>query len=177
MARSTSLTGEAGSFLVAAELALRGWPAALTTSGTRRTDLFAQVGQNRLPVAIQVKTKSEPTKDFQPGNVTSPAAPGANEWVVLVGLQSKGTHRFYVVPRDLVVATVLAANLAFSNPSRVLLGAQEYEFYQGRWDLLEVPSSEVPWRAKHWVIKRIPEVWPENYPTSSDIEAYDEAAL
>jgi hypothetical protein len=62
--RDKRVTGDAGEFLVAAECALRGWPAALTSAGTTRTHLFAQVGEARLPVAIQVKTKSAGSKDF-----------------------------------------------------------------------------------------------------------------
>src|SRR5215210_5118878 len=40
-----------------------------------RGDPTAQVGDDHLPIAIQVNTKSEHTKDFQLGGLLSPAAP------------------------------------------------------------------------------------------------------
>jgi hypothetical protein len=167
MSRDKRLTGDAGAFLVAAELALQGWPAALTAAGTTRTDVLAQVGQQRLPAAIQVKTKSAGAKDFQPSGVNSPAAAGANEWVVLVALADDRQHRFYVVPRDVVYATVQASHLSFG--SRVFLGEQEYAGYWNQWPLLERPSSAAPWRMKQWVFGwRDRMDWPDGHPGIPD---------
>ncbi len=164
MSRDTRLTGDAGAFLVGAELALRGWPAAPTTAGTTRTDLLAQVGEERLVAAIQVKTKSEQSKDFQPGGVREPAARQANEWVVLVALSNDRQHRFFVMPRDVVVATVQALNLAYSNPSRVMLNEGEFKDYADEWDLMQRPSWEAPWRLRGWVYDyRHQMVWPEGH--------------
>jgi len=151
MASDYRLVGDRGAFLVAAEFAKRQWPAALTTAGTSRTDLLAQVGEAKLPAAIQVKTKSPRSKDFQPGGVRHPAPRWANEWVVLVALGDADDHRFFVVPRDVVVATVQAFLLAFKNPSRVVLGEQEYDGYRDAWDLLQKPSWQAPWRLPEWV--------------------------
>jgi hypothetical protein len=153
MARDYRLIGDRGAFLVAAELAARQWPAALTTSGTSRTDVLAQVGDAKLPAAIQVKTKSPGSKVFQLGGVRDPAVPEANEWVVLVALSEGRDHRFYVVPRDVVVATVQAFDKAFKNPSRVMLGEQEYSRYEDAWELLEESSSRSPWRLREWVFQ------------------------
>jgi hypothetical protein len=164
MPRDTRLTGDAGAFLVGAELAQRGWPAALTTAGTTRTDFLAQVGEEHLAAAIQVKTKSARSKDFQPGGVVHGAAPQANEWVVMVALSEDRQHRFYVMPRDVVVATVQALKLAYNNPSRVMLNENEFKDYADEWDLLEHPSWEVPWRLRGWVYDYRHEMaWPEGH--------------
>jgi hypothetical protein len=80
-------TGAAGVFLVAAQLAQRGWPVSVTYGNTARTDLLAQVGANLLPVAIQVKTKGELVVDWLLAKgITDLSPPDANEWVVLVAL-------------------------------------------------------------------------------------------
>lgn len=165
MARDTRLTGDAGAFLVCARLALKGWPAALTTTGTARTDILAQVGEARLPAAIQVKTKSASSRDFQLKGMVDPAAPLANEWVVLVALREDSRHSFYVLPRDVVVATVMALNLAFGNPSRVMLREDEFNDYADDWDLLRRPAWEVPWRVRQWVYDYREEMpWPDGHP-------------
>jgi len=173
MARDYRLVGDRGAFLVAAELARHRWPAALTMSGTSRTDVLAQVGNAKLPAAIQVKTKSPGSKDFQLGSVRDPAVAEANEWVVLVALSESCDHGFYVVPRDVVVATVQAFNLAFQNPSRVMLGEQEYSGYKDEWKLLDEPSSRSPWRLRGWVFQlRDKMEWPTNHdgvPDETDI--------
>lgn len=120
--RARGATGEAGTYLVAAQLALRGWPAALTTTGRPRTDVLAQVGNDKLAAAIQVKTKSEHSKGFEVTAIGSAAARYANEWVVLVSLAADGRHDYFVVPRDVVFATVQANRLVFDDPPRIRMG-------------------------------------------------------
>jgi len=162
MARDYRLTGDAGTFLVGAELALRGWPSALTTAGTTRTDVLAQVGARKLAAAVQVKTKSERSRDVQPGGVNEPAARLANEWVVLVALAENREHRFYVVPRDVVVTTVWASRLVFN--SRVVLDEGQYRGYEGFWEALEEPSWAAPWRLQEWVFEcREKMTWPDGH--------------
>ncbi len=163
MARGSTVTGDAGTYLVAAELALLGWPSALTTTGTARTDLLAQVGARALPAALQVKTKGERSRDFHVA-VRKPAAPGANEWVVLVSLHADRDHRFFVVPRDVVVAVVKAHGVAFPDASRVLLGPAVFDGYENEWRLLEEPSSAAPWRIPGWVWRKRDEIsWPDGH--------------
>jgi hypothetical protein len=143
---------------------LEGWPAALTTTGTARTDILAQVGEDHLPVAIQVKTKSPSSRDFQLKSVDDPAAPQANEWVILVALREDGRHGFYVLPRDVVVATVMALNLAFEHPSRVMLREDEFIDYADDWGLLRRPACEAPWRLRKWVYDYHEEMaWPDGH--------------
>src|SRR4051794_15379032 len=126
MARATATTGAAGAYFVAGNLALRGWPASVTYGNTPRTDVLAQIGA--LPVAIQVKTKSERSKDFQLGGIGDFSPPGANEWVVLVALRADAVPDYFVVPRDHVRATVEAFDLLVRS-SRVTLGEQEFPHY------------------------------------------------
>lgn len=165
MARNTRITGDAGAFLVGAELAIRGWPSALTSAGTARTDLLAQVGERRLPAAIQVKTKGERSKDFQPGGVSSPAAAGANEWVVLVALGPSARHTFFVLPRNVMFAAVKAANVALHHPPRLFLGPQEFDRYRDAWDLLEFPSWDAPWLLPSWMVRQRDQIqWPDDHP-------------
>src|SRR5829696_3049704 len=138
--RTTSDTGGAGAYYVAAELLRRGWAASVTYGNAPRTDVLAAVGPDRLPAAIQVKTKGETSKTFQLGGIEDPALQSANEWVVLVALRGEGSQDFWVVPRDDCWATVLAFHFAFGPDKRVALGEEEFESYRGRWDLLERPS-------------------------------------
>jgi len=129
-----------------------------------------------LAAAIQVKTKSERSRDFQPGGVTDPAASQANEWVVLVALATDRNHRFYVVPRDVVVATVQASKLVFN--SRVVLDEGQYKGYLGCWDGLAEPSWVAPWRLQEWVVEcREKMTWPEGHsgiPTDCEVRANGE---
>ena len=174
----TRLIGDRGTYLVAAELARHEWPAALTTTGTARTDLLAQVGDAKLPAAIQVKAKSGGSRDFQLQGVRDPAEKGANEWVVLVALAADHDHSFYVVPRDVVVAVILAFRDVYPRSSRVTLGEPEFEGYgrDDRWELLHHPSWEASWRVKRWVAERRDTLpWPDgrNRMSRKDVEILD----
>jgi len=165
MARGTAATGAAGAYFVAGQLALRGWPASPTFGNTPRTDVLAQVGANRLPLAIQVKTKSEHSKDFQMGGISDYSPPGANEWVVLVALRDCASPDYYVIPRDHARATVEAYELNFGG--RIFLGEQEFSAYKvcrekDRWELLAHPASEAEWEVEDWVRKDAKGVgWPD----------------
>jgi hypothetical protein len=97
--------------------------------------------------------------------VQEAAAKDANEWVVLVALSDQRAHTFFVVPRDVVVATVQAFQIAFDYPSRTSLGPQEYAAYKERWDLLERPSWAVPWMLPGWVLDYADQMeWPDGHP-------------
>jgi hypothetical protein len=160
MARDTAATGAAGAYFVAGQLALRGWPASLTFGNTPRTDVLAQVGANRLPVAIQVKTKSEHSKDFQLGGISDYSPRGSNEWVILVALREAGGPDYFVLPRDHIRATVEAFELEIGG--RNFLGEQEFSAYKDRWDLLEHPAWEAEWKVEDWVRKAAKgEGWPD----------------
>jgi hypothetical protein len=149
---------------VAAQLALQGWPAALTTTGTPRTDLLAQVG-DKLAAAIQVKTKTEHSKRFEVTAIGSAAARYANEWVVLVSLAADSQHEYFVLPRDVVFATVQANRIVFNDPPRIRMGPEEYAHYRNEWNLLQTPSWEAPWHLRAWVFNSRDRItWPDGHP-------------
>jgi hypothetical protein len=54
---STTLSGIAGEYFVAAELSRRGYVASLTLQNTRGIDILASNGDATKSVGIQVKTK------------------------------------------------------------------------------------------------------------------------
>ena len=141
-------------FLVAAELARHGWPASVTYGNTPRTDVLGAVGARQIPVAIQVKTKGERSRDFQLGGVAAGSPRGVNEWVVLVALYVAAPADFYVVPRNHVAATVLAVLEDRPGNTRGMLGPQEFEGYRDEWELMERPAEQVPWRGQGWVLRR-----------------------
>lgn len=158
--RTTSDTGGAGAFYVAAELLRRGWAASVTYGNAPRTDVLAVVGPDRLPAAIQVKTKGERSKTFRLGGIKDPALASANEWVILVALRGDASQEFWVVPRDDCWATVLAFQLALGPAKWVGLGEQEFESYRGRWDLLERPSWDAECAVEKWVSDNAERDWP-----------------
>lgn len=156
--RHQTQTGAAGAFLVAAELSLRGWPASVTFGNTKRTDLLAQVGDHLLPVAVQVKTKGEKSRDFRLASLTQLSPSGANEWVVLVALHADARADFFVVPRDHVVASVVAVMHALPKNSWGALGPQEFAGYQDAWSLMERPARAAKWSVQPWVLDVLEEM-------------------
>lgn len=160
MPRNTAATGSAGAYFVAGQLALQGWAASLTFGNTPRTDVLAQVGKRKLPAAIQVKTKSERSQDFQLGGIKAWSAAGANEWVILVALRAEQRPDYFVLPRDHARATVKAFELFIAG--RNFLGEQEFRSYENRWDLLECPSWDVEWSVAPWVREAADRMdWPD----------------
>lgn len=121
--------------------------------------MLAQVGERQLPAAIQVKTKSERSKDFHLRSVRERSAEEANEWVVLVSLAMDGDHDYFVVPRDHAWATVEAT---LPENGRGLIGPQEFPSYRDAWHLLEYSARDAPWMVEQWVYDSWMELpWPE----------------
>lgn len=149
--RTTSDTGGAGTYYVAAELLRRGWAASVTYGNAPRTDILAAVGAKQLPAAIQVKTKGERSANFQLGGIADPALPQANEWVFLVALHDEQPPDYFVIPRDDCWATVAAFRLARGPDHRVALGPHEFAAYQGAWLLLEQASWDAQCSVRPWV--------------------------
>jgi len=83
---------------------------------------------------------------------------------VLVSLAADEVHHtFYVVPRDVVYATVRAHQISPAKPP-VRLGPVEYAFYEDRWELMEQPSWAAPWRMRPWVQRALPRIeWPDGH--------------
>jgi hypothetical protein len=107
---------------------------------------------------------SHRSKGFEVTAIGTAAAKYANEWVVLVSLAPDGRHEFFVVPRDVVFATVQANRIAFDDPSRIRMGPEEYANYRDAWELLQRPSWQAPWHLRAWVFKwRDRMTWPEGH--------------
>ena len=98
------LTGDTGEFLVAAELARRGWTTSITLGNAARTDLLAQRTDGSSLLAVQVKTRSR--GGFHLGKhaedlATHASGTSLNEWFVLVSLGPDGDLQqdtFHIIP-------------------------------------------------------------------------------
>jgi len=101
MRLSTSLSGVAGEYLVAAELSRRGYVASLTLRNTRGIDILASNGSASRSVGIQVKTN----QDSRLGWLLNRKAEDYSEdnlFYVFVNLNGGGQPDFYVVPSEIV---------------------------------------------------------------------------
>src|SRR3990170_4613705 len=101
MKLSTSLSGVAGEYLVAAELSRRGYVASLTLRNARGIDILASNAAASRSVGIQVKTG----QGSRPGWPLSKAAEeyfADNLFYVFVNLNDGGQPDFYVVPSKVV---------------------------------------------------------------------------
>ena len=96
-----ALTGAAGEFFVAGELARRGWRPSITPRGVERTDVLAQHSETGRLVAVQIKTAT--TKVFRLGLKDEQPARAPNEWYVLVALgEATARPRYFVLPTNVV---------------------------------------------------------------------------
>jgi hypothetical protein len=153
--RPTGLTGAAGEYYVAAELSLRGWLATVTIKNAPGTDVLARHLESGRVLTIQTKTASVGNK-FTLGEKDERPAQSDNEWYILVALDAIGRRpSFYLVPRNVVAAFLHAdhrrwlANLSPSgaphkDTSRRAISRPTVEGYLERWDLLGLPTEEVP---------------------------------
>lgn len=155
------MTKTVGEHWVAAMLARRGWAPALTRDGVERTDILA-VGAHlpwRPLVEVQVKTATHngTATTWLLGSKAQQPSRSRHEWFVLVLLPPvPGELLAFVVPRDVVAATAwMVHRYWLSDPDapagsrntpveRARVGWQVLEEYQDRWDLLEVPTDQVP---------------------------------
>jgi hypothetical protein len=155
MTRATGLTGAAGEYFVAAELSLRGWLATPTIKNAPGTDVLAQYREKGILVAIQTKTASMGNHFMLNASIERPSA-ADNEWIVLVKLGRLGIHpTFFVVPHDHVAAASYAQHQRWlgtpgksgqqhNDTPRRMLYANQFLDYEGQWDLLFQPTTDVP---------------------------------
>jgi hypothetical protein len=153
--RPTGLTGAAGEYYVAAELSLRGRLATVTIKNAPGTDVLARHLVSGRVLSIQTKTASVGNK-FTLGEKEERPAQGNNEWYILVALAALGLRpSFYLVPRNVVAAFLYADHrtwLAKKSPSgaahkdtpRRAISRPTVDAYRERWDLLDLPTNEVP---------------------------------
>ena len=170
-------TGAAGEFLVAAELARRGWVPSITPRGVERTDILAQHASNDRLIAVQVKTAS-PTYQFRLGAKNeAPSRTWADQWYVLVSLGALDERaRFYVVPTNVVSALVYVGHRAWlagtkrdgsarKDTSMRAIRPEQIGAYRDAWELLLEPASEAPEHLDAWVYDWAPEIGlPDGHP-------------
>jgi hypothetical protein len=152
---STQLTGAAGEFFVAAELARRGWAPSITPSGVEGTDIMAQHAETRRVIAVQVKASKSrrftlSVRDERP-SVTM------DEWYVLVSLESADSPRYWVLPRNHVTALIYTSHRVWlskksvtgtphrDNPRRSINTDRLVEG-EAEWARLLLSTSEIPLR-------------------------------
>ncbi len=170
-------TGAAGEFLVAAELARRGWVPSITPRGVERTDILAQHATNDRLIAVQVKTAS-PTYQFRLGAKNEkPSQTWADQWYVLVSLGDlQARARFFVVPTN-VISTVLYVGhrawlagtkrdgTARKDTSMRAIRSDQIAAYEDAWELLLEPAAEAPEHLEPWVYDWVQQTGlPEGHP-------------
>jgi hypothetical protein len=149
----------AGEHWVCAVMARLGWGVALTRDGLEHADVLGVHSSTRHLVEVQVKTASFMPWPNWPLNLKAQEPSKSDrEWFVLVALgeaPSEGTRGF-VVPRDHVGAAAwithenwrtdpgVPAGRRNAGVDRARVGADVFEKYLDRWDLLLEPSVDAP---------------------------------
>ncbi len=102
---STTLSGIAGEYFVAAELSRRGYVASLTLRNTRGIDILASNADATTSVGIQVKTKQGRGADWML-NKKAESDTADNLFFVFVTLNELGNPEYYIVPKTEVAKFV-----------------------------------------------------------------------
>lgn len=167
----TKMVKTVGEHWVSAALARRGWAPALTRDGLERTDILAVAShlEHRPTVEVQVKTASgsSDTSSWLVGHKAQQPALSQREWFVFVLLPGIPAHpRAFVVPRDHVAAAAWIIHQDWlTDPSaapgqrntpvdRARVNVRVWRNYEDRWDLLAVPTPQVPVLLPTWVRKK-----------------------
>jgi len=102
----TTQVGVAGEYLVAGELSLRGYLAAITLRNTRGTDIIASTKDGKKSISIQVKSNRSGKADWML-NKKSESFYGADHFYVFVTFKElKERARFFIVPSKVVADTI-----------------------------------------------------------------------
>lgn len=161
MAVDTKQTKSIGEHWVASELARRDWAPALTRDGLERTDILAvrTVGE-RLQIEVQVKSaRAGDARASWPLGLKSQQPPLHDyEWFVMVAADPNVACplRGFVIPRSHIAAAAWIAHMGWltdpnAEPGKRNVGVDrsrvrlpDLEGYEGRWDLLDRPTTEAP---------------------------------
>lgn len=169
------MTKTVGEHWVCSELARWGWAPALTRDGIERIDLLA-VGTHldgRPTIEVQVKTANQTgSKTSWPlGEKAQLNARSDREWfvLVLVPAEIREPIRGFVVPRDHVTAAAWVVHQNWlTDPraepgrrnapvSRSRVNTDVWARYEGRWDLLDLPTTTAPVLLPIWIRTRAQE--------------------
>lgn len=173
----TQLTGSAGEFLVAGELARCKWVPSVTPRGIERTDILAQHAETAAVIAVQVKT-ANPKNPFRLSPKAERPAQQWNQWYVFVSLRDLNERpRYYIVPTNVVAALIYVGHRAWLKGTKrdgsarrdsSVRAAQlaEVAAYEDAWELLAAPADQAPVHLPAWVFERGEgDVgWPDGHP-------------
>lgn len=158
---TSTQSGVAGEYFVAAELSRRGFVASLTLRNTRGIDVLASNADATKSVGIQVKTAQVALREDRRYsnahwmlNVKAETAVGKNHFYVFVVLPDQGEPSYYVVPSANVAEFVSADHKqwkdtpgrkgqqrSLTNPMRIFKDPDGK--YKDRWDLLGLMEVNV----------------------------------
>lgn len=180
----TKMVKTIGEHWVCATIARYGWAPALTRDGLERTDILAVSTDRagRPTVEIQVKTATDrgESTNWLVGAKAQLPAESEGEWFVFVILpELPRAPRAFVVPRDHVSAAAwIGWRDWFTDPgvpkgtrNTPLSMARVYQStwlaYEDRWDLLGIPTAEIPvlLPSSYWLLTQEERVGlPEGHP-------------
>jgi hypothetical protein len=190
----TKLVKSAGEHWACTVLSRLGWAVALTRDGLARTDVLGVHPPTGRMIEVQVKASSPSSTRFMLGAKGCDPAITDREWYVLVALPAVEweSARTYVVPRDHVAAAtwiehqewLTNPNAAAGKRNTPIAGARVnawvFARYEQRWDLLDLPTSEVPVmlppRFREWGLGDRVGLRPD-HPWSSDMPSWDTSAV
>lgn len=143
-----TLSGVAGEYFVAAELARRGFVATLTLRNTRGIDILASNPDSTRSVGIQVKTSQYKSASWLATKKVEESSLARNLFFVFVNLNDMSQPSYYIVPRRVVVQSMKANHEAWlSKPRRdgqprkdtaMRMFRDPKGKYRDRWDLLRL---------------------------------------
>jgi len=141
MASKGQLTGMRGVYLVAAELAARGFIASPTSRSAAGADLLVTDQEQQRAFSVDVKTNGKPASFWLVGARTEKLKSPTHVYV-FVNLRKSGQHDFFVVPSEVVAANVKTS---------VSASGKWYEFHQihgiphkDGWRLFGEPQASIP---------------------------------
>lgn len=151
---SSTLSGIAGEYYVAAELSRRGYVASLTLRNTRGVDLLVSNAEATRSVGIQVKTRQSSGREWMLTKKIEVDELAENLFFVFVSLNALERPSFHVVPRDVIVRYASEnhqiwlrtpgkhGNPHRDNPMRKF--RDESDACRDRWDILGLDAPEQP---------------------------------
>ena len=177
-----ALTGAAGEFFVAAELARRGWRPSITPRGVERTDVLAQNSESGRVVALQVKTAT--TNVFRLGLKDEQPAHAQDEWFVLVTLGEEEVRpRYFVLPTNVIAGWLYVEHRVWlsgtkrdgaprkDTPIRAIRMNEIDAVYEEGWDLLNAPADNAPVRVPERILEGASGIdWPDGHPGLSALQ-------
>lgn len=157
----TKQTKSIGEHWVASELARRDWAPALTRDGLERTDILAvRTSGERHQIEVQVKSaRSSGDRTSWPLGAKAQQPPvHGREWFVMVAASPDVSMplRGFVVPRAHAAAAAWIGHMNWltdpnAEPGKRNAGVERsrvylptFAAYEDRWDLLDLPTEDVP---------------------------------